>query len=150
VPGKSPLLDLGRVRRAFRHPNYRLFFIGQGVSLIGTWLTRVALGWWVFRLTGSELSLGTVSFAGQLPTFLLAPVGGVIVDRVSRHRLLVVTQALAMLQSVLALSGRAEVSFIRALAVFQGLINPFDTPARQSFMVESSWRSAKTCRSRSR
>jgi MFS family permease len=140
VPGKNTLLDLGRVRRALRHPNYRLFFIGQGISLIGTWLTRVALGWWVFRLTGSELILGTVSFAGQLPTFLLAPVGGVIVDRVNRHRLLVITQILAMIQSVLltvlALSGRASVPYILSLAVFQGLINAFDTPARQAFIVE--------------
>lgn len=140
MPAKNAVLDLGRVRRALRHPNYRLFFIGQGVSLIGTWLTRVALGWWVFRLTGSELILGTVSFAGQLPTFLLAPLGGVVVDRYNRHRLLVVTQVLAMLQSVLltllALSGRASVAYILALAVFQGLINAFDTPARQSFIVE--------------
>jgi MFS family permease len=140
VPGKAALLDLGRVRRALRYPNYRLFFMGQGVSLIGTWLTRVALGWWVYRLTGSELILGTVSFAGQLPTFLLAPLGGVIVDRVNRHRLLVVTQVLAMLQSVLltllALSGRANVPYILSLAVFQGLINAFDTPARQTFLVE--------------
>jgi MFS family permease len=137
---KQTLLDLGRVRRALRHRNYKLFFIGQGVSLIGTWLTRVALGWWVFRLTGSELILGTVSFAGQLPTFLLAPFGGVVVDRYNRHRILVITQALAMLQSVLltllALSGRASVPSILSLAVFQGLINAFDTPARQSFMVE--------------
>jgi MFS family permease len=137
---KQTLLDLGRVRRALRHRNYKLFFIGQGVSLIGTWLTRVALGWWVFRLTGSELILGTVSFAGQLPTFLLAPFGGVVVDRYNRHRILVVTQVLAMLQSVLltllALSGRASVPSILSLAVFQGLINAFDTPARQSFMVE--------------
>ena len=140
MPEKSPLLDLGRVRRALGHPNYRLFFIGQGVSLIGTWLTRVALGWWVYRLTGSELILGTVSFAGQLPTFLLAPLGGVVVDRYDRHRILVITQALAMLQSVLltllALSGRANVAYILSLAVFQGLINAFDTPARQSFIVE--------------
>lgn len=140
MPGKNGLFDLGRLRRALRHPNYRLFFVGQGVSLIGTWLTRVALGWWVFRLTGSELILGTVSFAGQLPTFLLAPLGGVIVDRYDRHRLLVVTQVLAMLQSVLltllALSSRASVGYILALAVFQGLINAFDTPARQSFLVE--------------
>jgi MFS family permease len=140
MPAKNAVLDLGRVRRALRHPNYRLFFIGQGVSLIGTWLTRVALGWWVFRLTGSELILGTVSFAGQLPTFLLAPLGGVVVDRYNRHRLLVATQVLAMLQSVLltllALSGRASVAYILALAVFQGLINAFDTPARQSFIVE--------------
>jgi MFS family permease len=134
------LLDLGRMGRALRHRNYRLFFSGQGVSLIGTWLTRVALGWWVFRLTGSELILGTVSFAGQLPTFLLAPFGGVVVDRYSRHRILVITQVLAMLQSVLltllALSQHASVAYILSLAVFQGLINAFDTPARQSFMVE--------------
>lgn len=140
MPGKRSLLDLGRVRRALRHPNYRLYFIGQGLSLIGTWLTRVALGWWVFRLTQSELILGIVSFAGQLPTFLLAPLGGVVVDRHDRHRLLVITQALAMGQSVLltllALSGQAQVSYILALAVFQGLINAFDTPARQSFIVE--------------
>ncbi|HWO11769.1 MAG TPA: MFS transporter, partial [Polyangiaceae bacterium] len=112
------------MRRALRHRNYRLFFVGQGVSLVGTWLTRVALGWWVFRLTGSELILGTVSFAGQLPTFLLAPLGGVIVDRHDRHRILVVTQVLAMLQSILltalALSSRASVPLILALAVFQG------------------------------
>lgn len=134
------LLDFGRVKRALRHPNYRLFFIGQGISLIGTWLTRVALGWWVYRLTGSELILGTVSFAGQLPTFLLAPFGGVIVDRYDRHRILVVTQALAMVQSILltllALSSQASVAYILSLAVFQGLINAFDTPARQSFLVE--------------
>jgi MFS family permease len=133
-------LDVGRLKRALGHRNYRLFFIGQGVSLIGTWLTRVALGWWVFRLTGSELVLGTVSFAGQMPTFLLAPVGGVIVDRYDRHRILVVTQVLAMLQSMLlaalALSSRASVGAILALAVLQGLINAFDTPARQSFVVE--------------
>src|SRR5690606_5832804 len=90
-----------RLSRALRHRNYRLFFVGQGVSLIGTWLTRVALGWWVYRLTGSELVLGVTSFAAQIPTFLLAPFGGVIVDRYDRHRILVVTQALAMLQSVL-------------------------------------------------
>jgi len=140
VPGAAGLLDLGRLRRALRHRNYRLFFIGQGISLIGTWLTRVALGWWVFRLTGSELVLGTVSFAGQMPTFLLAPLGGVVVDRYDRHRILVVTQVLAMLQSVLltvlALSPSASVGAILALAVFQGLINAFDTPARQAFVAE--------------
>jgi len=140
VSNQKGLLDFGRVKRALRHPNYRLFFIGQGISLIGTWLTRVALGWWVYRLTGSELILGTVSFAGQLPTFLLAPFGGVIVDRYDRHRILVVTQVLAMLQSILltllALSSQASVAYILGLAVFQGLINAFDTPARQSFLVE--------------
>lgn len=129
-----------RLSRALRHRNYRLFFVGQGVSLIGTWLTRVALGWWVYRLTGSELVLGVTSFAAQIPTFLLAPFGGVVVDRYDRHRILVVTQALAMLQSVLltllALSSRQSVPLILALATFQGLINAFDTPARQAFLVE--------------
>lgn len=140
VPGRTASLDLRRVGRVLRRPNYRLFFIGQGVSLIGTWLTRVALGWWVLRLTGSPLALGTVSFAGQLPTFLLAPIGGVLVDRYDRHRLLLFTQVLAMVQSVLltvlALSGTATVTDIVALAVFQGLINAFDTPARQALLVQ--------------
>src|SRR5688572_10247188 len=138
--GAASPLDKGRLRRALSHRNYRLFFIGQGISLIGTWLTRVALGWWVFRLTGSELVLGTVSFAGEMPTFLLAPLGGVLVDRYDRHRILVVTQVLAMLQSVLltllALSPRASMGLILTLAVFQGLINAFDTPARQAFVAE--------------
>lgn len=132
--------DLGRLRRVLQQRNLGLFFMGQGVSLIGTWLTRVALGWWVYRLTGSAWILGTVAFAGQLPTFLVAPFGGVLVDRYSRHRILVVTQALAMLQSILlallALSAQASVREILALSVLQGLINAVDTPARQSFLVE--------------
>src|SRR5215467_6418010 len=85
--------------RALRHRNYRLFFVGQSISLIGTWLTRVATSWLVYRLTGSTLLLGIVGFAGQIPTFLLAPFAGVWVDRTNRHRVLVVTQVLAMLQS---------------------------------------------------
>ena len=128
------------LRRSFRHRNYRLFFLGQGVSLIGTWLTRVALGWWVYRLTGSELMLGAVAFAGQIPTFLLAPLGGVLSDRYDRHRMLVVTQALGMLQSgllaLLAMSTWARIEYILLLAAFQGVINAFDTPARQAFLVE--------------
>src|SRR5690606_9466155 len=123
------------LRRSFRHRNYRLFFLGQGVSLIGTWLTRVALGWWVYRLTGSELMLGAVAFAGQIPTFLLAPLGGVLSDRYDRHRMLVVTQALGRLQSgllaLLAMSTWARIEYILLLAAFQGVINAFDTPARQ-------------------
>jgi MFS family permease len=126
--------------RALRHRNYRLFFWGQGTSLIGTWLTRVATSWLVYRLTKSALMLGAVSFAGQLPTFLLAPFAGVIVDRVNRHRVLVVTQALAMLQStalaVLALTNTITVPHVLALSVLQGFINSFDTPARQAFVVE--------------
>src|ERR1700755_251879 len=85
--------------RALRHKNYRLFFTGQSVSLIGTWMTRIATSWLVYRLTGSALLLGLVGSAGQIPSSLLAPFAGVLIDRWDRHKLLVVTQALAMLQS---------------------------------------------------
>ncbi|QSQ27982.1 MFS transporter [Pyxidicoccus parkwayensis] len=126
--------------RALGHRNYRLFFAGQSVSLIGTWLTRVATAWLVYRLTGSALLLGVIGFCGQIPTFLLGPFAGVLVDRWDRHRLLVVTQVLAMLQSLalalLALSGHIAVWHVAALSIFQGLINAFDMPARQSFVVE--------------
>lgn len=126
--------------RALRHRTYRLFFGGQSLSLIGTWLTRVATSWLVYRLTGSTLALGVVGFAGQIPTFFIAPFAGVWVDRWNRHRVLVVTQALAMLQSaalaVLALSGVITVPLVVALSVFQGVINAFDVPARQSFVVQ--------------
>ena len=128
------------VLRALGHRNYRLFFAGQSVSLVGTWLSRVATAWLVYRLTGSALLLGLVGFCGQIPTFLLAPFAGVLVDRWNRHRLLVVTQVLAMLQSfalaALALSGVIAVWHVAALSMFQGLINAFDMPARQSFIVE--------------
>src|ERR1051325_397778 len=95
--------------RALAHKNYRLFFTGQSISLIGTWMTRIATSWLVYRLTGSALLLGIVCFAGQIPSFLLAPFAGVLVDRWNRHRLLVITQVLALLQSlalaILALTG---------------------------------------------
>ena len=126
--------------RALRHRNYRLFFAGQGVSLVGTWITRIATSWLVYRLTGSELLLGITGFAGQIPMLFLTPFAGVLVDRWNRHRLLVVTQVLAALQSLalalLALSGRITVAEIIALQVVQGVINAFDTPARQVFVVE--------------
>ena len=126
--------------RALRHRNYRLYFFGQGTSLVGTWLTRVAMSWLVYRLTGSELLLGVVGFAGQIPTFLLAPLAGVLVDRTDRRRLLVVTQSLAMAQSAvlaaLTISGLVTVWEIVALALFQGVVNAFDTPGRQAFVVQ--------------
>src|SRR5579872_3834327 len=87
------------VLRALRHRNYRLFFGGQSISLVGTWITRIATSWLVYRLTGSALLLGVVGFCGQIPTLILAPFAGVLVDRWDRHRLLVVTQILSMLQS---------------------------------------------------
>jgi MFS family permease len=133
----KPKASLGR---ALRHRNYRLFFGGQSLSLIGTWLTRVATSWLVFRLTGSTLALGVVGFAGQIPTFVVAPFAGVWVDRWNRHRVLVVTQILAMFQSaalaVLSLTGRISVGNVIALSLFQGFINAFDVPARQSFVVQ--------------
>src|SRR5919112_1890796 len=129
-----------RVTRALQHRNYRLFFGGQSVSLVGTWMTRVATSWLVYRLTGSELLLGVVGFAGQIPSFLLAPFAGVLVDRWNRHRLLVVTQVLAMLQSlalaILALTGVINIRHLIWLIVLQGVINAFDMPARQAFVVE--------------
>jgi MFS family permease len=125
--------------RALGHRNFRLFFCGQSVSLIGTWMTRLATSWLVYRLTGSSFLLGVITFAGQIPTFLLGPVAGVWVDRWERRRVLVVTQFLAALQSLLlaglTLSGRITISEIVVLSVLQGLINAFDMPARQSFLV---------------
>jgi len=126
--------------RALRHRNFRLFFGGQTISLIGTWMTRIATSWLVYRLTGSALLLGTVSFAGQIPTFLFAPFAGVWVDRLNRRQVLVWTQTLAMIQSfalaALTLSGHITISLILILSVMQGLINAFDMPGRQSFMVQ--------------
>jgi MFS family permease len=126
--------------RALQHRNYRLFFGGQSVSLVGTWITRVATSWLVYRLTGSELLLGMVGFCGQIPTLLLAPLAGVLVDRSPRHRILVLTQALSMVQSfalaALTFAGVIQVWHILVLQVVQGIINAFDTPARQAFVVE--------------
>lgn len=127
------------ILRALRHRNYRLFFAGQSLSLVGTWITRIATSWLIYRLTGSALLLGVVGFCSQIPTLFLAPVAGVFVDRWNRHRVLVVTQVLSMLQSlalaVLALAGIITVAQVLALQVFQGVINAFDTPARQAFVV---------------
>src|ERR1043165_3862788 len=97
---KSGADGLAFMLRSLRHRNYKLFFSGQSVSLIGTWMTRIATSWLVYRLTNSALLLGVVGFAGQMPSFLLGPFAGVLVDRWNRHRLLVVTQILAMLQSL--------------------------------------------------
>lgn len=123
-----------------RHRNYRLFFGGQSVSLVGTWITRIATSWLVYRLTNSALLLGVVGFAGQIPTLLLSPIAGVIVDRVDRHRLLVWTQVLSALQSlalaILAFTNTITVAWVIVLQVLQGVINAFDTPARQAFVVQ--------------
>ena len=132
--------SLSHAWRALRHRNFQLFFSGQSISLIGTWMTRVATSWLVYRLTHSAILLGTVGFAGQIPTFLLAPLAGVLVDRWNRRTVLVVTQALAMVQSLLlaalTLTHRVNITEVLILSVFQGCINGFDMPARQSFMLE--------------
>jgi len=132
--------DFSHAWRALRHRNFRLFFGGQSISLIGTWMTRIATSWLVYRLTKSALLLGTVSFAGQIPTFLLAPLAGVIVDRIDRRKVLVWTQTLAMMQSLalawLTLSHRITIGEVLALSAMQGIINAFDMPGRQSFMVK--------------
>jgi MFS family permease len=130
----------GHLTRALKHRNYRLFFGGQTVSLVGTWITRIATSWLVYRLTHSVVLLGVVGFFGQIPTLLLAPFAGVLVDRWNRHRILLITQVLSMLQSaalaVLTFAGIITVVDILLLQVVQGIINAFDTPARQAFVVE--------------
>ncbi|WYL97595.2 MAG: MFS transporter [Gloeotrichia echinulata IR180] len=125
---------------ALRSRNYRLYFAGQGISLIGTWMTQLATIWLVYHITNSALMLGVVGFTSQIPSFFLAPFGGVFVDRFSRYRTLIGTQILAMIQSlalaVLTLTGVIEVWHIIALSLFQGLINALDGPARQAFVPE--------------
>src|ERR1700739_3090146 len=137
VPASS---NYAHAWRALRHRNFRLFFGGQSISLIGTWMTRIATSWLVYRLTKSALLLGAVGFVGQIPTFLLAPIAGVIVDRIDRRKVLVWTQALAMVQSLvmawLTLSHRITIAEVLVLSAMQGVINAFDMPARQSFMVK--------------
>jgi len=126
--------------RALRQRNYRLFFGGQVLSLVGTWMTVTATSWLVYRLTGSSLMLGLVGFAGQSAAFLVSPLAGTFVDRLDRRKLLVATQTLSMLQSFtlagLTLSGNVTIGMVIALLVFQGLVNAFDMPARQAFVAE--------------
>lgn len=126
--------------RALRHRNYRLFFAGQSLSLIGTWMTQVATSWLVYRLTHSSLLLGVVGFSGQIPALLLAPFAGVWVDRLNRHRTLKVTQTLSMLESfalaALAFTHTINIWNIIVLTMFQGAVNALDMPARQSFMIQ--------------
>ncbi len=125
---------------ALRSKNYRLFFAGQGVSLIGSWMTQIATVWLVYHLTNSAFMLGVVGFTSQIPNLLLTPFGGVLVDRFPGRRILVGTQVLAMLQSLtlaaLALSGVIQLWHILVLSLLQGLINAVDAPARQVFVID--------------
>jgi MFS family permease len=136
----NELSGLKLILRALRHRNYRLFFAGQSISLVGTWMQQIAMSWLVYRLTGSAFLLGIVSFAGSIPIFLVAPFAGLLADRWNRHRMLVVIQALAMIQAlilaVLVLADVITVWEIVVLSIFLGVINAFDMPIRQAFVVE--------------
>lgn len=133
-------LGLKFVLRALRYRNYRLFFGGQAISLIGTWMQQIALGWLVYRLTDSAFLLGLVGFATQIPTFFIATFAGVIADKYDNHKIIVTTQSLAMIQAFLlaylTFSHQVTIWHIIALCIFIGVINAFDMPTRQSFVIE--------------
>jgi MFS family permease len=135
-----PKLSLPPALRSLRHRNYQLFFGGQLISLTGTWMQSVAQSWLVYRLTGSSVLLGFVSFAAQFPVFLLSPLGGVMADRHHRHRIIVATQTLSMLFALglaaLTLTGAIQIWHLFFFATMLGVINAFDIPARQAFIVD--------------
>jgi MFS family permease len=126
--------------RALKYRNYKLFFSGQLISLIGTWMQSIAMGWLVYRLTDSPFMLGFVGFASQIPTFFISPFAGVMLDRWNKHRVIVITQTLSMLQALilafLVLTQTIQIWQIIFLNVFIGMVNGFDIPARQSFVIE--------------
>jgi MFS family permease len=128
------------ILRAFKYRNYRLFFGGQSVSLIGMWMQSIAMSWLIYRLTNSAMLLGLIGFVNQIPAFILSPIAGVYADRWNRRFMLICTQGLLMLQALtlafLVLSGMVAVWHLLALAFFSGLVNAFDAPARQSFVVD--------------
>jgi MFS family permease len=137
---KNKFAGIKTIFRSLKYRNYRLFFGGQSISLVGTWIQRIATPWLVYHLTGSALLLGVVGFAGQIPTFLLSPFAGVLTDRWNRYRILIVTQILAMMQAlvlaILFFMGTIEVWHIIVLSVLLGCINAMDIPARQSFVID--------------
>ena len=142
-PGESssnPTFSVKFLLRGLGYRNYRLFFAGQGISLIGTWMQQTAMTWLVYRLTDSAFMLGVVGFSNQIPAFILTPFGGVLADRANRHRVLLVTQILSMLQALtlalLVLTENIQVWQIIALGIFIGSINAFDIPTRQSFLLD--------------
>jgi len=136
----SGAADIKTIFRALQHRNYRLFFTGQSISLVGTWMQQVAIAWLVYRLTNSPFLLGAVGFVSQIPTFLFSPIAGVIADRYNRKNMLVATQVLSMVQalllSLLILTHHIQVWHIVVLGALLGIINSFDIPIRQAFTVE--------------
>jgi MFS family permease len=131
---------MSSILRALRYRNYKLFFSGQIISLTGTWMQQVALSWLVYTLTGSAFILGIVGFSSQVPTFVLAPFAGVLIDRWNKHKIIVITQFLLMiiafLLAILVYTGLVQIWHVIVLNILTGLINGFDMPARQSFMIE--------------
>ncbi len=135
-----PKLRLPTTFVALRHRNYRLWFIGQVFSLMGTWMQSVAQGWVVYQMTGSRLALGTIAFAGTIPTLFLMLPAGAVADRVSRRSLMLITQVVMMLSAfvlaALSATGTLQVWLIALLAFVNGIANSFDAPARQAIVVE--------------
>ncbi len=134
------LIDRFTALRALKHKNFRLYFGGQGLSVIGTWVQRIALTWLVYRLTNSAFLLGVVGFAGQIPLLIVTPFAGVFADRLDKHKILIYTQALSMLQAFvlafLVLANMILVWEIIVLSIIQGILDAIDMPTRQSFMVD--------------
>src|SRR5579863_3754308 len=126
--------------RALKHRNFKLFFSGQIISLVGTWMQTVAEAWLIYRLTGSGALLGLLGFVGQIPIFLLSPLAWLVADRWPRQRVVIATQTssmlLAFILAALTMTGRILVWEIIVLATMLGIVNAFDVPARQSFMIE--------------
>jgi MFS family permease len=126
--------------RALAHRNYRLFFGGQSLSLIGTWMQQIAMSWLVYRMTDSAFLLGLIGFTGQIPTVIFGSFAGVYADRLNRRNLLIATQAFSMMQALLlaflTLTGRVAVWHLIVLSIVLGIVNAFDVPARQSFVID--------------
>src|SRR5690348_13605813 len=137
---RKPPSRFALATRSLKHRNFQLFFSGQLISLIGTWMQSVAQSWLVYRMTGSSLLLGSVGFASQFPVFLAAPLGGIVADRYNRHRVVIATQVssmvLAFLLAALTISHRITIPEIFWLAALLGIVNAFDIPGRQAFLVE--------------
>src|SRR6185436_19720976 len=151
-PPASPLrarpLHIPQTFSSLRHRNFQLYFAGQLVSVAGTWVQIIAQGWLVYQLSQSELTLGIVGFASAIPALLISPWGGVIVDRVPKRNLLVTTQAaamgLALILAALSFTDQVQVWHIIVLAAGLGVVNAFDAPARQAFVVEMVGRDEMT------
>jgi MFS family permease len=145
-PARSPFGQgrMGIVFRSLKHRNFRLFMGGQIISLVGTWMQTIAEAWLIYRLTGSSALLGLLGFVSQIPIFLLSPIGGLAADRWPRRRVIITTQVASMLLAftlaTLTLTGRIRVWEIIGLATLLGVVNAFDVPARQSFLIEMAGR----------